>query len=91
MKSHITQRFRDGFAALPEPVQHQARSAYGHFEENPWHASLHFKRIHTARHIRIYSVRIGNAYRAIGERDEDGITWFWIGSHADYDRLIGQF
>jgi hypothetical protein len=20
----------------------------------------------------------------------DGITWFWIGSHAEYDRLLHQ-
>ena len=88
MKSHVTRRFRDRFAALPESVQRQAREAYGRFQEDPWHASLRFKPIHTAQ--RIYSVRIGIAYRAIGQRDEDSITWFWIGSHADYDQLVRQ-
>ncbi len=38
----------------------------------------------------IYSVRIGLDYRALGVREGDDIVWFWIGSHADYDRLVSQ-
>jgi hypothetical protein len=36
----------------------------------------------------IYSVRITKGYRALGLLEDGGITWFWIGSHADYDELI---
>ncbi len=36
----------------------------------------------------IYSVRISRGYRALGLRDGDLVTWFWIGSHADYDKLL---
>ena len=28
------------------------------------------------------------AYRAVGLLENDNIAWFWIGSHADYDRLL---
>jgi hypothetical protein len=28
------------------------------------------------------------ARAALGIRDGDEIVWFWIGSHAEYDRLI---
>jgi hypothetical protein len=35
-----------------------------------------------------YSVRITSGYRALGVLEDDVIVWFWIGSHADYDRLI---
>jgi hypothetical protein len=39
---------------------------------------------------RFWSVRIGRRYRAVAvERGED-LVWFWIGSHADYDRLISR-
>jgi hypothetical protein len=34
-------------------------------------------------------VRVGAHYRALGVDVEGGVLWFWIGSHADYDRLIG--
>ncbi|HEX8675403.1 MAG TPA: hypothetical protein VF710_26140 [Longimicrobium sp.] len=37
----------------------------------------------------IYSARVGRHYRALGERQvDDTIVWFWIGSHADYDRIL---
>jgi hypothetical protein len=36
----------------------------------------------------IVTVRIGNHYRALGIMDAGTVTWVWIGSHADYDRLI---
>ena len=88
MKSRTTRRFRDQFATLPESVQRRAKEAYRRFQENPWYGGLRFKRIHAAQ--RIYSVRIGVGYRAIGQRNENDMTWFWIGSHADYDRLVRQ-
>jgi len=36
----------------------------------------------------IYSARVGLGYRALAVRDDDTVVWFWIGTHADYDRLI---
>jgi len=40
----------------------------------------------------VFSVRVGIHWRALGYRDvelgEDTVTWFWIGSHADYDKLV---
>jgi hypothetical protein len=36
----------------------------------------------------IYSVRVTRACRAIGIVKDDEITWFWIGDHASYDRLL---
>jgi hypothetical protein len=29
-------------------------------------------------------------YRALAVEAEEGLVWFWIGSHAEYDRLIEQ-
>jgi len=31
---------------------------------------------------------VGLHYRAIAVENEGDLVWFWIGSHADYDRLI---
>ena len=89
MNSHITDKFRKAFAELPADVRKQARQAYHLFMENPHHPSLRFKSIHPTRPI--YSVRIGLDYRAVGIREKDDIVWYWIGSHADYDKLIRQF
>ena len=35
----------------------------------------------------LYTVRIGDRYRAIGYMESGEITWTWIGSHADYNNL----
>jgi hypothetical protein len=56
------------------------------FSSDPSHPGLQFKKVHAKRPI--YSVRIGLGYRALGTKDGDDIVWFWIGSHADYDKLI---
>jgi len=88
MKSHLTERFRKAFAKLPSHVQRQARAAYQLFKQDPHHPSLRFKRVHPTKPI--YSVRIGLDYRALGVRDGEDIIWFWIGSHADYDKLLAE-
>ena len=41
------------------------------------------KRIHATRPI--FSVRINIDYRVVGFLEEDEITWFWIGSHREYE------
>ena len=88
MTSHTTERFRNAFDRLPEQVKRQARTAYRLFRQNPHHPSLRFRRIHPTRLI--YSVRISIGYRALAVRSGDEIIWFWIGSHADYDKLISR-
>jgi hypothetical protein len=88
MTSTATDRFWIRYDALPDDVKEQAKRAYTAFQSNPYHPSLHFKRIHSTRPI--FSVRVGIHYRAVGILDEQEITWFWIGSHAEYDRLIQQ-
>ena len=86
MNSSITEGFLDCFASLPEAIQVRARRAYALWRQNPSHPGLHFKRVHGREPI--YSVRIGLGWRALGLFEGDTITWFWIGSHAEYDRML---
>jgi hypothetical protein len=88
MNSTTTDQFWMRYSALPAEVKERAREAYTLFVSDPHHPSLHFKRIHSTRPV--FSVRIGLHWRAVGILDEQEITWFWIGSHADYDRLVQQ-
>ncbi len=57
---------------------------YKLLKENPRHPSLRFKRVG-----KYWSIRIGLHCRALGEDTENGILWGWIGSHEEYDRIIG--
>ena len=86
MKSSVTKEFRRRLDRLPAAVQDQAARAYALWRSNPYHSSLHFKRISQRKPI--YSVRIGIGYRALGLLEADHIYWFWIGPHAEYDELL---
>ena len=88
MNSRTTRSFRELFAVLPARVQKQARQSYRLFRENPAHSGLHLKQVHPDPPT--YSARVGISYRAMGVLDADTITWFWIGSHAEYEKLIEQ-
>jgi hypothetical protein len=88
MKSYTTRQFRQLFASLPRHVQHQARQAYRLFRQNTAHPGLHFKRVY--KDPPMYSARVGIGYRAVGVLDGDTITWFWIGSHANYNKLLAE-
>jgi hypothetical protein len=69
-------------------VQEQARAAYRQFIRDPHHPRLRFKPVHPSDPI--YSARVGRGYRALGVLDDDTVIWYWIGSHAEYDRILAQ-
>lgn len=86
IESRTTRSFRTAFATLPAEIQIQARRTYSLFRTDPAHPSLRFKKVAQAENV--YSVRIGLGYRALGVLEGAVVTWFWIGSHADYDRML---
>jgi hypothetical protein len=88
MKSKRSKRFHALFAELPESVQRQANEAYRLFRANPSHPSLSFKQV--SPNGPVYSVRVGLHYRALAIRQPDCLLWFWIGSHADYDKMLAR-
>lgn len=68
------------------PIQALARKNYALLHQNPEHPSLHFKLVAEGR---FRSVRVGLRHRALGIPVPDGVQWFWIGTHAEYDQLLG--
>jgi hypothetical protein len=83
MKYFTVPSFWENYEKLPADIKDQADKNYLLLKENPTHPSLHFKKIGN-----YYSVRVSLRYRALGIEHTDGIVWFWIGTHAEYDRLI---
>jgi plasmid maintenance system killer protein len=49
-------------------------------------SGLRFKRLQTTSAL--YSARVNDSYRVLGLLEGDEITWFWIGTHADYERFL---
>jgi Txe/YoeB family toxin of Txe-Axe toxin-antitoxin module len=84
--SRTSSHFRRDFAKLPVEVKRQAKIAYERFKSDPNHPSLKFKKLPPFEDI--WSVRIGSHHRAVGRWKDDVILWFFIGSHADYDKLL---
>ena len=78
-----TPRFWRHYRNLPEAVRRLADKNFELLKADPYHPSLHLKKID-----RLWSVRVGAHYRALGLDKTPSIVWFWIGAHADYDKLV---
>ncbi|MDB5291796.1 MAG: hypothetical protein JWL69_3037 [Phycisphaerales bacterium] len=83
MKHRASRRFWDCYRALPTEVQRLADANYALLKSDERHASLHFKKVGC-----FWSVRVGLHYRALGVENGENLVWFWIGHHAEYDRLL---
>ena len=71
------------YRSLPANVQELADKNFDLLKSNPHHPSLHFKKIANYR-----SVRVGIYYRALAVEVPKGLLWFWIGSYAEYDKIL---
>jgi hypothetical protein len=78
-----TNRFWKCFENLPEPIQKLSKENFELLKTNPFHPSLHFKKIG-----KLWSVRVGMNHRAIAVEDADDFTWVWIGAHDEYEQMI---
>jgi len=86
LKHTASKRFWQALEALPVEVQALAHRNFAQLKAEAQHPSLHFK---TVGNGRFFSVRVGLYYRALGLPLPDGVHWFWISSHSDYDKMIG--
>lgn len=66
-----------------QKVSALADKNYTLLRQDPRHPSRRLKTIG-----RYWSVRVGSRYRALAVEIDEGLLWFWIGSHADYDDLL---
>ena len=83
MKHFANSFFWEAYDNLPKSVQNIADKNYELLKTNPKHPSLHFKKVGV-----YWSVRVGLRYRALAVESDNDMVWFWIGSHAAYDKLI---
>lgn len=83
MKHFASPEFWSCYHRLPKQVQQLADTCYELLKADLSHPSLHFKKIGKYR-----AVRIGLHYRSLAIETEEGLLWFWIGSHSEYDKLL---
>ncbi len=82
---HATKKFWNAYDQLPLRVQSVADENFQLLKADPFHPSLHFKKVG-----RYWSVRAGIQYRALGVRHEGAMIWLWIGPHSEYDKHISE-
>lgn len=84
MKHRATSQFWRLYNGLNPDVQHLADAGYALLKAEGRHPSLQLKKVG-----RFWSVRVALHYRALAVEGA-GLVWFWIGHHAEYDRLLGK-
>lgn len=84
MKHHASPGFWALYEALPVEVRELADKSFDLLKTDPRHPSLHFKKVGKQ-----WSARVGVHYRALAVEIDDGMLWIWIGTHAEYDKLVG--
>lgn len=87
MRSIVSSQFRKNLEKLPESVQSEARAGFQKWKDNP--ASVGWKRL-AGPVSDMWSVQIGNRYRAIGilSKQDNAVVWTFVGSHEDYNNYI---
>jgi hypothetical protein len=83
VKHFASPDFWECYDRLPDAMQALADKNFDLLKVNPRHPSLHFKPAG-----RYWSVRIGLNYRALAIDNPDGLVWFWIGIHSEYERML---
>ena len=82
MSHHAHSDFWSQYHRLPIHIRKLADQNFALLKTDPRHPSLRLKKV--GRH---WSVRVGIHFRAVGVESHQGILWYWIGTHADYDRM----
>jgi len=84
LKHLASPRFWALYEHLSPDVRALADKNFALLKADPRHPSLQLKKVAE----NVYSVRVGLNYRALARERPEGLQWFWIGSHADYERIL---
>jgi hypothetical protein len=84
MNHLATPEFWACYHALPEAIRELADKNFALLRQDSRHPSLHFKKVG-----RFWSARVGIQHRALAVQSDADMVWFWIGAHAEYDRMVG--
>ncbi|MCX7000735.1 MAG: hypothetical protein NT106_10660, partial [Candidatus Sumerlaeota bacterium] len=83
MKHFANPSFWSCYEKLPPSVQNLADKNFELLKTNPKHPSLHLKKV-----AKYWSARVCIKYRALAVEIDEGLIWFWIGPHSEYNLLL---
>jgi hypothetical protein len=83
MKHFATTEFWNHYQQLPTEVQKLADKNFALLKQDPRHPALRLKKVGI-----YWSARVGLRCRVLAKERAEGLVWFWIGSHDQYERLL---
>ena len=75
--------FWENLNRLPEDIQALAHKNFELLKANERDPSVRLKKVG-----RFWSARVGKDYRALAHERSEGLQWFWIGPHHEYDKFL---
>jgi hypothetical protein len=85
MKHFATPDFWYRYRNLPEQARDLADKNFALLRQDSHHPSLRLKKVGS-----FWTARVGLHYRALARDRAQGLVWFWIGDHSEYDLLLRQ-
>ena len=73
------------YRQLPPEVRNLADKNFALIQADPRHPSVRLRKVGA-----FWSARIGLHYRALARDREEGLVWFWVGHHSEYDKIVSR-
>ena len=93
-RNRTSRKFREQYAQLPDEIKKLVRLACIQFDRDPSHRSLRHHQLKDTKRSKqapnSFSVSPTMQYRAIYVVENGINVWYWIGTHAEYDRYTGD-
>lgn len=83
MNHFATADFWYHYRRLPPEIRSLADKNFELLKQDSSHPSLRLKKVGS-----FWSARVGLHYRALARDRAEGLVWFWIGHHSDYDQIL---
>ena len=83
MKHFATPEFWADYRRLPAEIRELADKNFALLRQNPQHPSLRLKKVGI-----YWSARVGLRHRVLAKERAEGLVWFWIGPHDQYEQLV---
>jgi hypothetical protein len=85
MNHFATPEFWARYRKLPAKIQQLADKNFLLLKQDPQHPSLRLKKIGV-----LWTARVGLHYRVLARERTEGLVWFWIGHHSEYDQFLAR-
>jgi hypothetical protein len=83
LKHKTASSFWACYERLPVEIRSLAKKNFHLLKADASYPSLQFKKVG-----KVWSARVGSNYRAVATPIDGGFVWVWIGTHAEYDKLL---